>query len=101
MTYWFMENAKYIRTFLESFKVNFKIFWEIKETKITYVWGRQTLFVRRLTVYKNWKVKKKDLDLTSGYISTVSRNQLDSTMDLPVELAGLLKHAGIDGKKLP
>ena len=43
-----------------------------------------------------------DLDLTSGYIFTVSRNQkqLNSTMDLPVELVGLLKHAGIDGKIL-
>jgi hypothetical protein len=30
-----------------------------------------------------------------------SRNQqLNSTTNLPVELAGLLKHAGIDGKKL-
>jgi hypothetical protein len=37
-----------------------------------------------------------DLDLTSGCIFTVSRNQkqLNSTMDLPVELVGLLKHAG-------
>ena len=43
-----------------------------------------------------------DLDLTSGYIFTVSRNQkqLNSTLDLPVELVGLLKHAGIDGKIL-
>ena len=40
-----------------------------------------------------------DLDLTSGYISTVSRNQLNSTMDLPVERVQLLKHAGI-GQKL-
>jgi hypothetical protein len=32
----------------------------------------------------------------------VSRNQkqLNSTIDLPVELVGLLKHAGIDGKIL-
>ena len=45
---------------------------------------------------------RSDLDLTSGYIFTVSRNQkqLNSTMDLPVELVGLLKHAGIDGKIL-
>ena len=42
----------------------------------------------------------RDLDLTSGYISTVSRNQLNSTMDLPVELVQLLKHAGIKGQKL-
>ena len=42
-----------------------------------------------------------DLDLTSGCISTVNRNQQNySTMELPVELVGLLKHAGIDGKKL-
>jgi hypothetical protein len=30
----------------------------------------------------------------------MSRNQLNSTMDLPVELVQLLKYAGIDGKKL-
>jgi hypothetical protein len=31
----------------------------------------------------------------------VNRNQQNySTMDVPVELVGLLKHAGIDGKKL-
>jgi len=42
-----------------------------------------------------------DLDLTSGCISTVNRNQQNyPTMDLPVELVGLLKHAEIDGKKL-
>ena len=39
--------------------------------------------------------------MTSGYVSTVNRNQENySTMDLPVELVGLLKHAGVDGKKL-
>jgi hypothetical protein len=39
--------------------------------------------------------------LTSGYIPTVNRNQQNySTMDLPVELVGLLKYAGIDGEKL-
>jgi hypothetical protein len=31
--------------------------------------------------------------LTSGYIFTVSRNQIKSTMDLPVELVQLLQHA--------
>jgi hypothetical protein len=37
--------------------------------------------------------------VTSGYISTVNWNlQIYLTMDLPVELVGLLKHAGIDGK---
>ena len=41
-----------------------------------------------------------DLDLTSGYISTMSRNQLNSPMDLPVELVQLLKHAGIEGQEL-
>ena len=41
--------------------------------------------------------------MISGYISTVSRNkkQLNLTMDLLlVELVGLLKHAGMDGKIL-
>jgi hypothetical protein len=42
-----------------------------------------------------------NLELFVGYIPTVNRNQQNySTMDLPVELVGLLKHAGIDGKKL-
>ena len=47
-----------------------------------------------------------DLDLASGYIATVSRNQFNcrnqfnSTIDLPVELVQLLKHEGIDGQKL-
>jgi hypothetical protein len=41
------------------------------------------------------------LFLGLGYISTVNRNQQNnSTMDLPVELVGLLKHAGIDVKTL-
>ena len=30
----------------------------------------------------------------------MSRNQLNSTMDLPVELVQLLKHVGIEGQKL-
>jgi hypothetical protein len=30
----------------------------------------------------------------------MSRNQLNSTMDLPVELVQLLKHAGIEGQEL-
>jgi len=38
--------------------------------------------------------------LTSRYIFTVSRNQINSTMDLPVELVQLLQHAGIEGQKL-
>ena len=42
-----------------------------------------------------------DLYLTSGNISTVNRNQQNyPTMDLPVELVGILRHAEIDGKKL-
>ena len=52
------------------------------------------LILRLLIIYRI-------CDLTSGYIPTVNRNQQNySTMDLPVELVGLLKHAGIDGKKL-
>ena len=40
-----------------------------------------------------------ELDLTSEYISAVNRTQLTTT-ELPVELVELLKHAGVDGKKL-
>ena len=57
-----------------------------------YGYIKRSLFIHYLN---------SDLDLTSGYISTVNWNlQIYLTMDLPVELVGLLKHAGINGKKL-
>ena len=43
--------------------------------------------------------KKRNLDLTSEYISAVNRTQLITQQwDLHVELVGPLKHAGADGK---